>query len=400
MTRVLLQTLLWCSAITLLANEDMNQIIDRHIKARGGAEAWQATKSMRVTGTFTAFSLPKPFELAIQRPGLLYFDHHLGEWRNILGFDGQRYWWLTPLLGEDSTTWLPSEGHGVARQMAEFGTPFIDYKSRGIKVTYQGIGEIEGMSGHMFHLVQKDGWEETWYLDPETGLEIARKSKGFDVGEQVDQITWYSDFRKVGDLVMPFLIESEFRTRHRVMEIAEVELNSQIDPKLFHKPTPTHIKPLHFLSGDWNVSIRYRKSKDDPWQDHKTQSVWRSDGDGNLMTEMIEVPAKLGFAPLRRHLVWNKHHKNYQATEFHGMTNHIKLMQGQLKDKTLTLDNLLSDTEWTYYGETYHDRIEFKFIDHNHFRIDAFYTTDKGESWFANMELRYQRIRKKSEEPQ
>ena len=60
------------------------EVAAKNVEARGGKAAWGAVESLRLTGTFQAFSKTKPFTL--HRKGSKYhMDHHLGDKPVIVG---------------------------------------------------------------------------------------------------------------------------------------------------------------------------------------------------------------------------------------------------------------------------------------------------------------------------
>ena len=99
-----------------------------------------------------------------------------------------------------------------------------------------GEVEVEGMPAVGVKITRDDGSEETWYLDPKTYLEMARDCPGSDFGRPMDQRTWFDDFREVDGVKLPFFTETQFYTRHRVMQIESVETNVEIDDALFAMP--------------------------------------------------------------------------------------------------------------------------------------------------------------------
>jgi len=205
------------------------EIIAKHVRARGGLEAWAAVKTMKLSGTFTGFSIPAPFVLYRARPNKIWWDHFVGDKKVLIGGEAGNYWWINGWYNPDKAVAQSPVDANVTMQEAEFATPFFDYHARGFKVDYAGEGALEGQRGLVLKLTRNNDKEETWYLDPDTYLEFGRVSRGSDFGTELEQTTFFSDFREVAGLQIPHLIETEFLIRHRVMEIDAIEINVAVD---------------------------------------------------------------------------------------------------------------------------------------------------------------------------
>ena len=53
----------------------LKEVVARHIAAHGGQKNWDAIHSMRITGSFTAFSEISPFALHRKRDDRYHLDH-------------------------------------------------------------------------------------------------------------------------------------------------------------------------------------------------------------------------------------------------------------------------------------------------------------------------------------
>jgi len=394
MKKLLLLCLLGLStASALLAEETLDEVISRHIKARGGLENWQNVQSLRLTGTFTAFSMPKPFTLLHARPDHLYFDHFLGKLPNLIAHDGQHFWTICPSFHHQTPALLPPGYIPLARQFAEFVTPFFDYKQRGFSLELKGRGELLGQPGIVLELTRENGWKETWYLDPETYLEFACLSDGFELNLVYPQQTFFSDFRSVQGLQIPFLVETEFGPRNRVMEVEKVEINPSHDVALFKMPFSPVMAPLKFMLGDWDVAIHKLLYRGGAWVDVKTTSSIQAQGDNNLFMEKTQLPAIFGLGPVVRMLSWDKFHNVFQMTEFDTASNHNNHFKGTLSEGILTLDNLGSGTEWPFWGDTFFTKIVMKQVSEEGFVIERLDSYDDGATWIQSQETRYTRKR-------
>lgn len=58
----------------------------------------------------------------------------------------------------------------------------------------------------------------------------------YDFGMKVSMETFFSNYEDVDNLIFPFLIESEYGTRYRSLEIENIEINTEIEPSVFVMP--------------------------------------------------------------------------------------------------------------------------------------------------------------------
>ncbi len=366
---------------------DGDDILQKHIDARGGLEKWGAVKTMKITGSYTGFSIPGTFELYRERPNRLYFDYALGDKRVTWGHDGESFWQVHGWMGERPMTLSEVDRH-VVIQETDFATPFFNHQKRGHKVEYLGMEELEGERGHAFKLTRANGGEETWYLDPDTFLEFGRVGPGSDFGSPLRQTTFFSDFRDVNGLMIPFLTETEFRTRHRVMEVEKIEFNVEVDRELFPMPFPKVMAPFEKMVGSWKVSVEYRPNSRTPWQKSETTATIESVYNGNMLREAIVHAGFQGPIDAIRTLSHDDYRKKYRATVFNDFTYHQNILEGELKDGELTLTNTESGTTWEF-RRTIHDKIVVKDITDDGFTVELYISRDGGENWINYVRLAY-----------
>jgi outer membrane lipoprotein-sorting protein len=216
----------------------VDEVVDRHVAAHGGLDRWRAVKSMVITGTQVLFSDAKPFTLTRARPNLYRFDHEMLGHKMVFAYDGEKSWWVFPLMEvpEPAAAAEPQATH--TRREAEFESVLIDHQAKGHKVELLGQEEVDGQPALKLKVTLKDGSEETWYLDPKTFLEVARVNKTVDLTQEAQQWTYFSDFRTVEGLVIPHRLDREYSIRHAALVIEKVQVNPTVDPGLFKMPVP------------------------------------------------------------------------------------------------------------------------------------------------------------------
>lgn len=231
--RLFLILLLLAPAAGAAGAQSLDEVLARHAAAHGGLDKWRAVNTLIVTGTEVIFSNSVPFVYEWRRPDSFRFEHSILGKRMIVGHDGTVTWWVHDLFEIKTPTAVEASGVVLARHIAEFESPLIDAAGKGHKVELLGKDEVDGQPALKLKVTRKDGFEETWYLDPSTHLELARFDTTLDLPEAKERWTYYSDFRTVEGLVIPHRQDQEYSIRHVSLTIEKVQVNPEIDPARF-----------------------------------------------------------------------------------------------------------------------------------------------------------------------
>ena len=367
-----------------------DEIIAKHIEALGGKAAWDKVRTMTLTGTYTGFSMPHPFTLHRRRPHHLFMSFTLGDKPITLGWNGEIAWWINPWYRID---WPVPMGTADTRAMIQetsLATPFLDYRQAGFTVAFQGEKELEGQKGLVLALTRPDGQTESWYLDPETYLHFGRTSMGSDFGQPIAQTTWFSDFRKVGGLQLPYLIEWEFRTRHRVMEVDEITLSPEWKSDPFDLPFPEAMNPLRHLIGTWLVDVQTRNSPNAQWQSSTSSSTIVAELGGTALEERI----RFGTEPAIRYRRWftfDRTRNLFRVVQVDDFTTQAAVLEGTFGENGLRLDNLATNSAWKAFDKTFHTRVVISEVGKEGFSLTMAQSEDGGENWLETARLKYRR---------
>lgn len=374
--------------IPSLAIENMEDVIAKHIKAKGGLANWSKIKSMKITGNYTGFSITDTFTLTKAKPNKILFDHKLNSRDMLIGFDGKEAWWFNGWMEMPVTTKVEGNDYKVLIQDAEFATPFFSYKDQNLKLSFNGEGDFDGSPSLVFEVVRNEDHKEIWHLDPDTYLEMARISPGSEFGRPITQTTIYDDFRNVQGVQIPFYTETEFHTRHRVMEIEKIEINTAISSDVFKWPVHEALSDLQIMEGTWNVTVEDRSRPQQPWQKSETTSVIEKGIRGHVFFEKTTFGQPGNQSETIRQWAYDPFKSVYRVTQINDHTTHLNLFEGTMENGLLKLDNSKTQTPWSMYGTTFHEGLQWK-KEGNGFRIEILRSTDGGTNWFVNQRLTF-----------
>jgi hypothetical protein len=242
MRHVFCGLLLAAAAIPATA-QDAQSLISKNLEARGGEAALAAIKSVSFDGR-TIF--PGDFELTYKEARAavggstdIRYDLSLQGLDVVQSYDGRGAWKINPFQGRKDPEKMSAD---EARQLADAALiegPLLASRHDGSKVQYLGREDFDGTLAYKLKVTQKDGDEFTYWLDPDTYLEIKIDETRRIRGAQQTSETELGDYEKVGGVYFPMSVESwqqgQPNQRQRTI-IASGVANGPIDAGFFAEP--------------------------------------------------------------------------------------------------------------------------------------------------------------------
>jgi hypothetical protein len=216
-----------------------DEIVARHLAARGGLERIRSVQTLRMTGTATTGTGARVvLSRETRRPDRVRLEFTYQGVTGVYACDAGRGWRVSPFDGDlDPRPMPPSETQAVAEQ-ADFDGPFVDAAAKGVTVEFVGRAPVSGRDAFKFKLTSKTGTVRYYYLDAETYLLVRTDAPRVRRGQTLQVETTFADYKEVGGLRFPHLIESAARgrpTRLRII-VDSVEVNPSIDDARFRVP--------------------------------------------------------------------------------------------------------------------------------------------------------------------
>jgi hypothetical protein len=241
--RMTLVALLLASAPVPGFAQDAQSLIAKNLEARGGAAALDALKSVSFQGRVI---FPGGFELTYKevrsRTGATTAgrtDLGLQGLDIVQSYDGREAWRINPFQGRKDPEKMSAD---QVRQLADnslIDGPLLAARSDGSRVQYLGREDFDGTLAYKLKVTQKDGDEYTFWLDPDTYLEIKVDETRRIRGAQQTSETELGDYEKVGGIYFPMSAESwalgQPNQRTQV-SLASATANPAIDAGFFAEP--------------------------------------------------------------------------------------------------------------------------------------------------------------------
>jgi outer membrane lipoprotein-sorting protein len=222
-----------------------DELIDKNVKALGGAEKMKAVKAVRMTGTMKAGPIEAPFTISKSRPEAVRMDFSIQGMTITQAYDGKTGWGVMPLMGKKDPEKMSADEVKAIKDEADFDGPMVDYKTKGNKVEALGKVDLQGTSAYKLKVTTKDGSEQTLYLDADSFLEIKTEGKHTVQGQEVETETTIGNYKEVEGMLFPTQIEMNMKGKDmkQTITIDKIELNPTLDAATFAMPEVKKAEP-------------------------------------------------------------------------------------------------------------------------------------------------------------
>jgi len=219
--------------------QTVDEIVARHVAARGGREALAAVRTVRMTGRATEGPGREAIvRREIARPGRIRTEFEFQGTTGVYAWDGSAGWRVSPLDGRFEPEPLPAEEAAIAAEQADIDGPLVDWKAKGHRVELVGTEALPGGRAHHLKVTLKSGAVRDVWVDATTGLVVKTLSTRIWRGREVPIELTFADYRESGGVLLPRSIETSVAGRPRRLQIVveSVEVNPVLDDARFRMP--------------------------------------------------------------------------------------------------------------------------------------------------------------------
>jgi hypothetical protein len=223
--------------VTSAKAQTADEIVNKHVEAIGGLDAWKKVTSMVQTGSISFNGMEITVSVTV--------DNKKGMRRDITLMGMTGYTIVTPTAGWN---FMPFQGGQTAPEPmteedlkeAQDGLDvhgsLIDYKSKGHSVELLGKEDVDGTECFKIKLTQKGGKVETYFIDPKTYYIVKSVAIMKANGQEAEVTTTYSNYQKLPEgIFVPMLMGVPLGGpgMNADFTVTKVELNKPVDPSVF-----------------------------------------------------------------------------------------------------------------------------------------------------------------------
>jgi hypothetical protein len=240
------------------------EIVEKNVAARGGLSAWRGVKTLELKGKLDAggnnrptipvpgvkrgsqLGTPRPTEqvklpflMDLERGRKMRLEIDFNGQTAIQVYNGTQGWKLRPFLNRHQVeNFTPEELQSQASQ-SDLDGYLIDYAAKGEKVGLEGVEQVEGHDAYNLKVTDSAGHSRHVWIDAANFLEVKVEGvpRRLD-GKYHPVATYLRDYRNVGGLVMPYLMETAVdgvKDKEKI-EIETIVSNPKLDDSRFAMP--------------------------------------------------------------------------------------------------------------------------------------------------------------------
>lgn len=220
-----------------------DEIIAKHLEARGGKDKILAAEAVRITGTMTMGPQQAPFTMEWKSPNRVRLEFTVGGQTGVQAYDGATAWMHLPFMGKAEPEAMPAEQAADMEQQADLAGPLVEYQAKGHQVSLVGKREVEGTEVYDLEITLKNGDVVHELIDAETYLTIKQEARHKQGDQEVDIETSIGGYKQVGDLVLPHSLVTTMKgapagAPGQSITIDSYDFSAQIDDARFTFPKP------------------------------------------------------------------------------------------------------------------------------------------------------------------
>jgi len=237
--KIILSLLVFCVFSAQINAQTAEEIIKKHIEARGG-EFLKSVHSIKLVGKLETSGRSYKLLFIKKMPDKIRFQVDMNGTPGVTVFTGDSGWIFDPSQGlyeprKLSLAEVKQKKPLITYLMVFFDDLLLNYKNRKCKVSYIGKEKINNHTAYKILVMMQDGTIITYYIDTKTYLDYRHKVLFPDLDVVFD--IELSQFVFVEGLNIPLVFESKVKDQSMTkVTIETIKINPELNDKYFSIP--------------------------------------------------------------------------------------------------------------------------------------------------------------------
>jgi hypothetical protein len=207
-----------------------DELVAKNLAAHGGEANIRAITSLRQTGKLEEGGIVILLSMDEKPADLLRQSVSIQGMTQVQAYDGSEAWQINPFQGRRDPERMGEDDTRDLAEGADFYGPLVDYAKKGSKVEYVGHAQVDGDDALLLKVTLKNGDIFSYFLDPDTYLEIRTERQMFVRGSVRETFTNLGSYKKVNGVYFPFsLEEGSVRSPGNAAKITITKIEANVD---------------------------------------------------------------------------------------------------------------------------------------------------------------------------
>ena len=212
--------------------QSVDEIVNKHIDAIGGAANWKKVNSMRMEANVSAQGMDVPVIISQVHNKASKQEYTV---MNMTGYSiitTEGGWNFNPFMGQTAPEPMTADEVKAGQEQLDLQGELLDYKAKGHTVEMMGKEDVDGTECYKLKLTRKSGRESIYLIDPKTYYIVRSVSKMTLNGQEQSMTVNMSNYQKLPEgIVVAFTMENG--SAPAPINITKVEVNPKIDDAVF-----------------------------------------------------------------------------------------------------------------------------------------------------------------------
>lgn len=236
----LLIVISFLTCVNSLNAQTVDEIIARHLKARGGTEALKSVGAIQFIGKIETAGMNLKMLFVEELPDKMRFQVDMNGTPGVTVFTADSGWIFDPSQGHYEPTKLSKQEVElkkplISHLMVFFDDLLLNYKEKSLQVSFIGRDTVAGKTAYKLLVMLKDGTVITYYIDTRDFLDYHHKVLFPDLNVIFD--IELSNFALVEGLNIPLNIESKIKNQSMTkISVETIKINPDLNKEYFKMP--------------------------------------------------------------------------------------------------------------------------------------------------------------------
>ena len=234
---------------TLQAQDEMRleDILKNHFEVIG-QEKLSKVENMKITGKVIVNGglMELPMTAYVSRSGGFKSESTFQGQTVIQAYDNiaDVAWMANPFMGSKDPQKMPEDQSKRMKRQADMDGMLYNYKEKGYTVELEGKEDFEGTPIYKIKITTEEGETHRHYMDAENFVVIKTESKVIEQGNEIETVTFLSNYKEVQGIISPFSMETQVGGKTVTELVFEtVEWDADITDDVFAMPETTSQDP-------------------------------------------------------------------------------------------------------------------------------------------------------------